>query len=487
MIRTNSLRLLVFGAAALHGAAAPNSTKLLSPGESPVFYTAMLGGAAQIHAIAVDAQGNAYVTGVANSPIPVTPGAFQTSYQPGSCLFWDPEGPKTPLPCPVAFAAKLNSTGDRLLYATYLGASNSSGSAIAIDKDGNTWITGTVSSTDLPITGNAPQSSRKGNSDAFVLELDSSGSRYLFSTYLGGSGDEMQPIIAADAESGNIYAAGLTSSSDFPVTAGAFQTIAPALQGPNASYVVTFRPTGEVVYSSYFRGNESSGVAVTSIGAGPNGTVLLAGSQSGGGLPVTDRALQTAPLFYDSGFVAEFSPDGSSLVYCTYFSGNSLSGITAMAVDSVGYAYVTGTVTQNNPNVPIIFPTTAGAYQTTPPPSSSLGSPGFSFVAKLTTDGSSLVYSTLLGASLDVGASAIGVDDAGRAIVAGSTYATDLATTPGALFQCDPSTSWGSQALLLQLSSDGSSLVYSTYLGRRLHLVLSRWTQGVMCMRSLTI
>src|SRR3989442_1243037 len=172
-------------------------------------YSTFLGGSGgdQGNGIAVDAVGNAYVTGsTGSSNFPTTAGAFQTTLGPGG----------------DAFVTKLNPTGSALVYSTYLGGTGfDEGFGIALDAAGNTYVTGETFSLDFPILG-AFQSTSGGDFDSFVTKLNPTGSALVYSTYLGGASLDDGLGIALDA-AGNAYVTGLTSSSNFPTTLGAFQ------------------------------------------------------------------------------------------------------------------------------------------------------------------------------------------------------------------------------------------------------------------------
>jgi uncharacterized repeat protein (TIGR01451 family) len=173
--------------------------------------------------IAVDSLGSAYITGLTDSTSFATAGAFQTTLN--TC-----GNPPSTFPCEEAFVAKLNPAGNGLVYVTYLGGTGfSQGSGIAVFSGGNAYVTGTTTASNFPTTNGAFQTVLKGAENAFVTQLNATGSGLVFSTYLGGSGTEFPGFfnggnpIAVDT-AGNAYVAGTTTSGDFPTTAGAFQT-----------------------------------------------------------------------------------------------------------------------------------------------------------------------------------------------------------------------------------------------------------------------
>ena len=397
-------------------------------------YSTFLGGSGldQGHGIAVDAGGNAYVTGsTLSSNFPTSSGASHTGLR--------------------IFVTKLNPTGSALAYSILLGGSNESSmsSSIAVDAAGNAYVTGGTSSDDFPTTSGAFQTSRRGPSDAFVTKLNPTGSVLVYSTYLGGSNEELSGRIAVDA-AGNAYVTGGTFSADFPTTAGAFDT---TFKGADA-YVTKLDPSGsQLVYSTYLgaSGNErGTGIAVDAAGSAyVTGVATLA--DPGGPfthlLPTTAGAFQRGPGGLDDAFVAKFNPTGSALVYCTYLGGADPDGGRAIAVDVDGNAYVTGTTSALIDD----FPTTAGAFQTTQTNPGARGG----FVTKLNPLGSALVYSTYFLPG------SIAVDAAGSAYVTGAA-GTDFPTTPGA-FQTTHA--GGGDAFITKFDPSGSSLLYSTYLG----------------------
>ncbi len=242
---------------------------MLNPTGSALVYSTYLGGSNGDYGfgIAVNSAGNAYVTGVTfSTDFPVTPGAFQTT-----C------GAPSPY-CGDVFVSKLNPTGSALVYSTYLGGSNKDGGVgIAVDSSDNAYITGYTNSTGFPVTPGAFQTVCGGGNpgDAFVTEVNPTGSALVYSTYLGGSNGETGRGIAVDS-AGNAYVTGETSSTDFPVTPGAFQTT----YGGNMddAFVSKINPTGSaLVYSTYLGGSgQDDGIAIagTSNIIGSSGSVV---------------------------------------------------------------------------------------------------------------------------------------------------------------------------------------------------------------------
>ena len=350
-------------------------TKLNSTG-SGLVYSTYLGGAIadRGQAIAVDIAGNAYVTGLTFSKdFPTTPVAFQS----------------TPnlLAGNNAFVTKLNPLGSALVYSTYLGGiSRDHATGIAVDAAGNAYVTGNTSSVQFPTTPGAYQTTFGGSNDvliyqgdAFVVKLDPTGSALIYSTFLGGSGDDIAYGIALDS-SGNAYVVGATASTDFPTTPGAFQ---PTFGGGEAHvFVAKVNPLGSaLVYSTYLGGSdhdEGFGIALDGL---PSPNAYVTGETRSTDFPIIPGAIQ--PTFaggtgFDV-FVTKLDPTGSALIYSTYLGGPGDDYGNAIAVDALPNpnAYVTGVTASTT------FPTTPGAFQTSfgggPP-----DSPVDAFVAQVT-------------------------------------------------------------------------------------------------------
>jgi hypothetical protein len=237
-------------------------TKLNAAGSALVYSTYLGGtGGEGGSGIAVDAAGNAYVTGGTDSPDFPTQNPLQPGFGGGDCGVF---------PCADAFIAKLNAAGSALVYSTYLGGSGGDGGGgIAVDAAGNAYVTGGTGSTDFP-TKNPLQPALNGINNAFVTKLNAAGSALVYSTYLGGSGGDGGLDIAVDS-AGNAYVIGGTGSTDFP-TADALQ---PALGGSGDAFIAMLNAAGSaLVYSTYLGGSIESnlfneyglGIAVDSAG-----------------------------------------------------------------------------------------------------------------------------------------------------------------------------------------------------------------------------
>jgi len=346
-----------------------------------------------------------------------------------------------------------------LSYATYLGGSGEDDAyGIAIDSSGDVYVTGETKSTNFPKSASPYQASNKGSDDVFVSKIAADGSGLVYSTYIGGTGDDSGNAIAIDA-SLNVYVAGGTTSTDFP-TQGPLQGSSKG--GVDAFVLELASNGGSLVFSTYLGGSltdVAAGIAVDTSG------VYVVGSTGSTDFPTTGGSFQTGSGGSSNGFVTKLNSAGNALVYSSYLGGSTQDSATAVAVDSSGSAYVTG-ITAN-----ASFPTTPGAFQTICGTGSNCnGGLTDAFVTVFNSSGSGLVYSTFLGGEANDEGLAIAVDDEGLAIavdVAKDAYVTGLTLSSHFPVQSAlQGTSGGNQdAFVTELKSDGSGLVYSTYLG----------------------
>ncbi|MCX6833057.1 MAG: SBBP repeat-containing protein, partial [candidate division Zixibacteria bacterium] len=402
----------------------PNSANRQALGTQSVglVYSTYLGGGSYDYGcgIAVDGNGNAYVTGSAGSGFP-TLNPYQTD-QGGQDVF----------------VTKLSGSGNSLIYSTYLGGGNEDeGKGIAVDGSGNAYVTGQTYSSDFPTLN--PFQTHQAGYDAFVTKLSSSGSSLIYSTYLGGEGDfEVGTGIAVDG-SGNAYATGYTSSSNFP-TLNPWQ--ATFQGGWRDVFVTKLSGSGSLIYSTYLGGEgEDYGYGIA-VDDGENAYVT--GSTPSSNFP-TLNPYQTYQGGNDA-FVTKLSSTGDSLTYSTYLGGAGHEEGHGIAVDASGNAYVTGYTGSSN------FPT-LNPYQGT-----LQGSPDV-FVTKLSSSGGSLIYSTYLGGAGWEGGQGIAVDGSGYAYVTGSAGSGFPTLNPYQMYRDT------ADVFVTKLSSSGNTLIYSTYLG----------------------
>jgi Beta-propeller repeat len=355
----------------------------INPTGNELLYSTCLGGAGSPTGIAVDSHGGAFITGTVGAGVglPTTSNAYQKS-NPGAR--------------DSAFVMAFDTTlagASSLVYSSYFGIPSSnahsygvSGTALALDAQGNFYITGSAGD-GVPTTPGALQQSvatgitcnpaggeQWNCPDAFVAKFNpsASGSQSLiYSTYLGGPGYDTAVAIAVDA-SGNAFVTGHTQSSNFPITPGAFQTTSPLnIGGDSVSFVSELNAGGSrLLYSTYFEGTctngnacGSGGIASSAIAVDALGDAYVAGSAHTALLPVTPDAFQSIyskPVCRtdcSSAFLTEFNPAGSALLYSSYLGGTNNDVATGVAIDQTGDAYVAGHTASFD------FPTIIGVVQ----------------------------------------------------------------------------------------------------------------------------
>ena len=395
-----------------------------------VSYDQTIGGSGIINALSriqVDGQGNVYVVGLTSSlDLPVT------------------TGPKPSGPGIQPFAAKLKADGS-FAYITYFAPGTSGAvTSLSIDSAGDAWMAGSTASANFPVTPNAFQKTFNGGlcavtgnpnatcTDGFIFALNPSGDAPVYGTFLGGSGTDLIDGIRIAAD-GTIWAAGTTSSADFPVTSSAIQS---KLNGPQDAFLTHLDPRSPtLLYSTYFGGSgyeTATGIAVDSQGA-----VYIGGATDSTDFPVTTGALQPA---YGGGtdvFFAKFAGTTQKPVFATYWGGLNGDLLNALAADSAGNLYAAVVTSQS--------PITLGS--------------GFIFVnnpraslMKIDPTGK-VVWSNQ---SLSI-VQAIAVDSQGRLSALGQAFPRPV-LTPNALNTCPGLAG----TLLLQLEADGKTVRYGS-------------------------
>jgi hypothetical protein len=360
-------------------------------------YCTFLGGRGDDRAlaIAVDASGYAYITGrTMSANFPVS-GALQAVLAGAE----------------NAFVAKLNPAGG-LVYSSYLGGNGSdSGNAVAVDSVGNMTVVGNTTSTNFPLASPI-QSSLNGQTNVFVTRLSPAGDSLVYSTYLGGSGNDYGTAVALDG-TGAAYLTGSTTSTNFPVV-NAFQPIS---GGNQDAFVAKINSAGNsLVYSTYLGGSggtvgfpeTGSAIAVDSAG-----DAYVTGITSSPNFPLANALFSISAGVGIHAFVIELNPAGSGLAYSTYLGGSSIDQAAAIAVDSGGNAVVAGSTA--SPDFPLANPaqpSQAGGYD--------------AFVTRLNSTGTALLESTFFGGSGSEAANAVAYDAANSVYIAGQTQSLDL-------------------------------------------------------------
>ena len=388
------------------------------------------GGADRAYAIAVNAAGEAYVTGETAStgatPFP-TENAIQAANAGGNDVF----------------VAKLNAAGDDLLYSTHLGGAGSDRArGIALDATGAAYVAG-YAADGFP-TAAALDATHNGGDDAFVSKLAPDGSALTFSTFLGGSGADGADAIAFSQVTGDAYVTGATASGGYPTTVGAFQTTGPAgAVNTNDAFVSRIEGDGSALdYSTFLGGGArdvGSGIAVDASGA-----AYVTGATNSDDFPLQSplQGARKSLANIDDAFVTKVGTTGSALHYSTYLGGLHGDQGYAIAVDSAGAAYVGG-YSDSQWDFPIVTPLALAAGNNE------------AFVAKLDPPGAAATYSSLLGGNDGDMAFAIAVDASANAYLVGQANAYsappgNFPTTPGAFQAAAPG---GSEAFVTKIAT----------------------------------
>jgi uncharacterized protein (TIGR03437 family) len=393
------------------------------------------------YGIAVDPNGNIYVTGQTSSPNFPVKNPFDNTLDGAS----------------DAFVIKLNPSGSSLVYATYIGGRNpgDKGWAIAVDKAGNAYFTGETNSLNFPVV-NAVQPTLRGNGDAFVAKLNIEGNVLLYSTYLGGSFFDAAYSITLD-NFDNAYLTGRTDSNNFP-TKNALQ---PQIRGLRDVFVTRLDADGAIVYSTYIGGepavaggrDEETGLGIA-IDLLQN--VYVTGLTNSPSFP-TVNAIRPDFGGVEDAFVTKINSTNSAILYSTFLGGSRVDNGRGIAVDTFGNAYVTGyTVSLDFPQVNPLQPGFGGNID--------------GFVVKLNASGNELIYSTYFGgsgaennglASENIAGGAIAVDNFGNAYITGKTESPNLP-----MVRAIQGTFRGNNdAFIAKIDPAGSGLIFSTFLG----------------------
>lgn len=435
-------------------------------------FSSFLGGSAaeDENSIATDTAGNVYLAGsTTSSDLPVTAGVVQPAFGGRGSFGGD------------AFVVKYDPRNNKILYTTYLGGTaDDNGLGLAVDAAGSAYVVGQTDSKNFPLSHPLQPSFGGLTYDAFVAKLSPSGDSLVYSSYLGGSGNEIATAVAVDT-AGNAFVTGYTFSTNFPTTNG-FQT----LFGGRIfdAFLTKINAAGASILYSSFLGGSSYDLA-TAIAIDNNGGAYITGFTFSPNFP-TKAALQgtlasgtcggggSSSLCSDA-FVTKFdtlSTGAASLIYSTFLGGNNNDYGNSIAVDDSGAVTLAGNTTSTNfPTVGPLQASSAGYYD--------------AFIAKLNSSGSALVYATYFGGSGYDEITGLRLDASGAAHIVGTTASQDLPvkaafqTTHGGgtsalIVKTVAAPSGGSSIALITLASDafigrmasnGSSLVHASFAG----------------------
>jgi hypothetical protein len=407
-------------------------------GEEDLLYATFLGGLVDETQIlvATDNFGNIHLTATtASLNLPTTANCLNASNNGGNDIYYAIIAP--------------NSTG--LIYATYLGGLGYDvANRLILDEFGNAFITGVTYSTNYPTTTGAYDTVfNGGTNDAFVTKFDATGENLIFSTFLGGNHrDSGYDIVLA--QDGSIYISGEVLSSNFPVTAGAYDTVYSG-DTEGDCFISRLSADGSKLLNSTFLGGTSWEAGVQQLAIDSNGNIIGLAAVRSSGFPITGDAWD--PSFnggtWDNALI-KMNPTLSSLIYSSYIGGNNNDYLQDMFVDSMDYVYLTGHTSSSN------FPTTANVIDRTFTGSYK------NVVMKFNPD-NTLNFSTYLGGNAETVGLAIKIDGDKNIYISGYTSSTNYPTTTDAF---DRDYNGGLyDGIFSIISHNGTELLYSTFIG----------------------
>jgi hypothetical protein len=406
-------------------------------------FSTYLGGTSDETALAMacDSAGNSYITGYTTSwDFPI-----ENAYDSGFNGVWD------------IFVSKLSSSGDQLIYSTFLGGKDIEyAEGIVVDPEGRAIISGTTESATFPIC-NAFDSTYNGERDIVVAKLSANGDSLQFSTFIGGTGSDNAFNIALAPDT-TIIVSGYTSSTDIPVPAAYDGQI----NGSSDAYLAHLSASGDSLINATYFGGSSSDYS-DAIGLDSCGRLIIAGNTHSANFPVLNALDSTFNGGEHGGdmFLAKFNGIADSLLFSTYFGGSSNEQPAGLAIDQTGNIYIAGSTSSND------FPLQS-AYDTHYHGRDVNGARNDGFVSKF-TNACSLVYSTYLGGIQDDVPCGIKVDQHQNAFIQGNTMSPDFPIVDpidGGFF--DGIYSGGAyigDAFLVELDSQGTEILYGTYIG----------------------
>ena len=418
-----------------------------------------------VYDLDIDEDNNLYVAGLTNDRFPDIPDAYDTTVNGN----YD------------AFVCKMSPEGDSILWLSYLGGNNAEYCfTLGVNADQEPVIAGFTWSEDFPVTSgaydNIPNIGNGGfrnNYAGYVSKFSKDGKSLIFSTFLGGTGSELIQSLILDA-SGSIYLTGQTNSSDYPTTAGAYQTT----YGGSSSgswwwnggdaFLTKMKADGSDLEFSTFLGGSSDDVAYQ-VALSSKNEIYVVGKTGSGDFPKTPGSKS---VFNGSirgltdGFITKFSPDGKTLEYSKLMGGNDEDWFEGVYVNEQDQAYVAGISRSAD------FYVSKNAFQ------KRNNGGADAVVVKFNPGGQNVIYSTYLGGSGDEvyysgwiynSNVRIAANVKDEAIICGITRSDNFPVTSDALMLQNPSATnggwWNSAATITKLDYFGSNQLYGTYYG----------------------
>jgi hypothetical protein len=360
------------------------------------------------YGIELDPQGYIYVAGRAGAGFPVTPGAFQTTFQGSPDV--PPYGPED------GFVCKLKPDGSALVFCSYFGSSDDKIIRdLAVNSQGEIFVASSLESGTLPASWfqNAYQSQRAGGVDALIAKISTDGSRVEWATYVGGSADEAtQPSIRVD-NAGNVFALYATESIDAPTPNGFDHT----LSGIRDLYLIKLSGDGQrLLFGTYLGGSGPEGVETHELALDPQGNPVVGNNTSSADFPTTAGAFQRTLGGGTDAFITRVSADGSHIMASTLLGGLLNDGAEGISIDPAGNVYITGNT--SSPGLPFM----AGGKQP------NLGGIQDMMIIKMSSDLSHVIYGSYLGGTDQDAGRAAAVTATGDFILGGTTNSLDLPT-----------------------------------------------------------
>ncbi len=419
-------------------------TKLNAAGTSLV-YSTYLGGSRNERAadVVINSSDEAFITGgTSSADFPTIAGSYDVSYNGiyhSGSIPYDYD----------VFVVRMRANGSSPFYSTYIGSTEDElGEAITVDASNRAYVTGYTYSSGFPTASayDASFNSTTGNHDAFVLRLVSSGKSLNYSTFIGGSGEDVGYGIAVNSAN-EAFIAGRTSSSNYPTAGSSYDATS---NGNQDAMVSKLSATGSALLYSTYLGSSDSDIAFE-IAIDATDGMYIVGETYSSNYPVTAGCHDNTLGGTSDAFVTKINSGGSTLDYSTFLGGSNSDAAYSLALEGTSTVYVCGQTNSSN------YPTVAGSFDV------SYATNGDAFVTKMTLIASgSLSYSTYVGgSSLDEGHD-IAIDNAGNAYITGFTKSMNYPTTVGSY---DQTLAGLEDAFITKLNPGGTALVYSTYIG----------------------